>query len=549
MWSTNRAMFRHLRLMQGFTRGLSTSGNSSRTGNWVIGSSHLLKAFAITSGAAAAAWYVSMHRTTYPAACEASISPGEFVEGLKEISLEEVQKHKSKADGGIWVTYKGGVYDITEFIENHPGGQAKILLAAGGPLEPFWSLYAQHQEEFVYSILEELRIGNLKASDKETLAQKNESDPYANDPARSPLLTVRGHKPFNAEPPLELLDSEITPNDLFYVRNHLPVPKIEGKDYKLEIVHRDGRTSELTLADLENKFKPHDVTATIMCAGNRRNEMDSIKKVKGGYWDAGAISTARWTGALLSDVLEELGITEEGVEHIQFEGLDKDSTTQTIYGASIPADIAMDKKCEVLLAYKMNDEPIPADHGYPIRAVVPGVVGARNVKWVGKIVASDKESDSHWQQNDYKGFNSSIDWHNVDFSAAPAIQELPVISAICSARIEGDEVVAQGYAYSGGGRGIIRVDVTADNGNSWEVAELSPADPNQKRNRVYGWTLWSATLKLPECGKTVEDGCLVVRSRAVDSQYNLQPENCDKIWNLRGVLSNSWHEKKLVLDN
>mmetsp|Transcript_29351 Transcript_29351/g.113699 ORF Transcript_29351/g.113699 Transcript_29351/m.113699 type:complete len:550 (-) Transcript_29351:714-2363(-) len=549
MWSANRAMFRQLRLTQAFTRGLSTSGNSSRAGSKVVGSSHLLKAFAVASGAATAAWYVSMHRTADPAACEASINPGEFVEGLKEISLEEVQKHKSKADGGIWVTYKGGVYDITEFIENHPGGESKILLAAGGSLEPFWSLYAQHQEEFVYSILEELRVGNLKASDKETLAQKDESDPYANDPARSPLLTVRSHKPFNAEPPLELLDSEITPNDLFYVRNHLPVPKIEAKDYKLEIVHRDGRTSELTLDDLENKFKPHDVTATIMCAGNRRNEMDSIKKVKGGYWDAGAISTARWTGALLSEVLEKLGITEEGVEHIHFEGLDKDSTTQTIYGASIPADIAMDKKSEVLLAYKMNDEPIPADHGYPIRAVVPGIVGARNVKWVGKIIASDKESDSHWQQNDYKGFNSSIDWHNVDFTTAPAIQELPVISAICSARVEGDEVVAQGYAYSGGGRGIIRVDVTADNGGSWEVAELSPADPNQKRNRVYGWTLWSATLKLPECKKTMEDGCLVLRSRAVDSQYNLQPENCDKIWNLRGVLSNSWHKKTIDVDN
>eukprot|EP00189_Rhodosorus_marinus_P013086 CAMPEP_0184738324 /NCGR_PEP_ID=MMETSP0315-20130426/1003_1 /TAXON_ID=101924 /ORGANISM="Rhodosorus marinus, Strain UTEX LB 2760" /LENGTH=549 /DNA_ID=CAMNT_0027205989 /DNA_START=781 /DNA_END=2430 /DNA_ORIENTATION=- len=549
MWLANRAMLRHLRLVQGFTRGLSTSSTSSRTTSRVIGSLHLLKAFAMTSGAAAAAWYVSMHRTTTPAACEASISPGEFVKGLKEISLEEVQKHKSKSDGGIWVTYKGGVYDITEFIENHPGGESKILLAAGGPLEPFWSLYAQHQEEFVYSLLEEMRIGNLKASDKETLAQQDESDPYANDPARSPLLTVRSHKPFNAEPPLELLDSEITPNDLFYVRNHLPVPKVDAKDYKLEIVHRDGRSSALTLDDLKRKFKPHEVTATIMCAGNRRNEMNSIKTVKGGYWDAGAISTARWTGALLSEVLEELGITEEGVEHIQFEGLDKDSTTQTIYGASIPADIAMDKKNEVLLAYKMNDEPIPADHGYPIRAVAPGIVGARNVKWVGKIIASDKESDSHWQQNDYKGFNSSVDWHNVDFSTAPAIQELPVISAICSARVEEDEVVVQGYAYSGGGRGIIRVDVTADNGSSWEIAELSPADPKQKRNRVYGWTLWSATLKLPECKKTLEDGCLVLRSRAVDSQYNLQPENCEKIWNLRGVLSNSWHKKKVVWDN
>lgn len=99
----------------------------------------------------------------------------------------------------------------------------------------------------------------------------------------------------------------------------------------------------------------------------------------------------------------------------------------------------------------MNGEPIPPDHGFPVRVIVPGVVGARNVKWVGKdtngyfttshrfmicmfvgkIVVSNKESDSHWQQNDYKGFSPSTDWDTVDFTKSPAIQELPVTSAIC----------------------------------------------------------------------------------------------------------------------
>jgi len=127
------------------------------------------------------------------------------------------------------------------------------------------------------------------------------------------------------------------------------------------------------------------------------------------------------------------------------------------YGASIPIEKAMDPKGDVLLAFEMNGQILNKDHGYPVRVIVPGVTGARNVKWLGnvflpfinclkintyvkgKIVVSPKESDSHWQQNDYKGFSPSTDWDTVDFSSAPAIQELPVISAICDP-LEGDSV-------------------------------------------------------------------------------------------------------------
>lgn len=106
-------------------------------------------------------------------------------------------------------------------------------------------------------------------------------------------------------------------------------------------------------------------------------------------------------------------------------------TTGNPYGASISFSKAIDPKSDVLLAYEMNGKTLSRDHGFPIRVVVPGVVGARNVKWLGKIVVSQQESQSHWQQKDYKGFSPSCDWEKVDFSKSPAIQELPVISAIC----------------------------------------------------------------------------------------------------------------------
>ena len=105
--------------------------------------------------------------------------------------------------------------------------------------------------------------------------------------------------------------------------------------------------------------------------------------------------------------------------------------TGSVYGASIPIELARRLKRDIILAYEMNGEPITRDHGYPVRIILPGIVGARQVKWLNKITLSNKESDCHWQQRDYKGFHASIDWDNVDFSTVPAIQELPVQSAIC----------------------------------------------------------------------------------------------------------------------
>lgn len=92
----------------------------------------------------------------------------------------------------------------------------------------------------------------------------------------------------------------------------------------------------------------------------------------------------------------------------------------------------MDPRCDVIIAYEMNGEKIPRDHGYPIRVIVPGVVGARCVKWLSKIILSNEESLSQFQRGDYKGFSPSTNWNNVDFTKSPSMQEMPVISAICT---------------------------------------------------------------------------------------------------------------------
>lgn len=133
-----------------------------------------------------------------------------------------------------------------------------------------------------------------------------------------------------------------------------------------------------------------------------------VKKVKGLEWGPCAIGNATWSGARLIDVLHHLGMDTDDprIEHVVFDGLDLDPTGNP-YGASVPAHKALNPKADVILAYEMNGEPLPRDHGFPIRAIVPGVVGARNVKWLGSIRLSAEESSSFWQQNDYKGGTGS----------------------------------------------------------------------------------------------------------------------------------------------
>jgi len=468
---------------------------------------------------------------------------GKYLPGLPEYTREEVSKHNTE-ETRIWVIFRSGVYDITDFISAHPG-QDKILLASGSSVEPFWAMYSQHYHSTVVSILEEYRIGNLHPNEKIIPPESNNL--YNFECERHPLLLIRSKKPFNAEVPPEILvENMVTPNGLFFVRNHLPVPSIDVKNYVLEITGETLKQPiKLTLEDLKTKFKKETIMATIQCAGNRRNDMSGIKEVKGGFWDTGAISNANWSGARLRDILIYAGVdpNDPRIEHIQMVGLDKDF--EKSYGASIPIEDAMDPRRDVLVAYEMNGEDIPLDHGFPLRSIVPGVVGARNVKWLHQIQASKEESPSHWQRKDYKGFSPNVDWNNVDWDSAPSIQEYPVQSAICTPK-NGDkiahgisEIPVKGYAWSGGGRGIIRVDVTIDGGNTWFTANLDK--PDQKRNRVWAWTLWRVNIPIPKDYQ----GNLEIACRAVDSSYNTQPESAKSIWNLRGVLSNSWHHVKL----
>lgn len=476
---------------------------------------------------------------------------GKKREGLPLISYQEVSKHNCK-ETGIWVTFKEGVYDVTEFISQHPGGDL-LLVAAGKAIDPFWTVYTIHNSVETHELLEEMRIGNFDLTTAPKEAEVPVGDQWKDEPKiRHPALKHNQERPFNAEPPGAILTAQFnTPNDLFYVRNHFPVPKIDVDCYMLEITGKDMGTMRLSLEDLKSKFPQHTISATIQCAGNRRSQMSAIKQVRGLMWDNASIGNATWTGVLLRDVLKYAGLTEtscDNVKHVQFEGLDKD-ISGSCYGASIPVQTAMNAGGDVLLAYKMNGDDLPLDHGYPLRVVVPGTVGARNVKWLSRIVLSDVESSSLWQQKDYKLFPPSIDISTVDYSSSTPIQEMPVQSAICSP-IPGSSVKAsdgfvtvKGYAWSGGGRGISRVHVSVNGGSQWHSAELETA--NQEYNKKWAWTLWEVSVPIPD-GHT---GLLDICCKATDSACNQQPDSVGPIWNFRGLSNNAWHHVQIKITN
>ena len=480
------------------------------------------------------------------------LTAGEWKDGLPLYSFDEVKKHDS-SETGVWVIYNKGVYDITGFISKHPGGEL-LLVGAGRSIDSYWKIYSVHHSPETHALLESMRIGNYDGSSTPE-EEKGEDDgelddQWSNEPqSRHPALLRNQEKPFNAEPPPAILTGDFhTPNDLFYVRNHLPVPpRVNPKEYRLEIAKEAGIGEgidpiELSLDEIK-AFPVTSISAVVQCGGNRRYSMASYKPVRGLSWKGGAIGNARWTGVRLCDILKHAGVCGEdygGIKHVQFEGLDADAMG-SCYSASIPIETAMDPNRDVLLVFQMNGEDIPIDHGYPLRVLVPGTVGARSVKWVSRIVLSTEESPSIWQRRDYKLFPSNVDISNVDYESSEAMQDMPVQSAIClpipgsTVDTSSGFVTLRGYAWSGGGRGISRVDVSINGGKDWSVAKLH-SDQSQKPNRVWAWSLWEATVPV-----SAGTGQLDIVCKAMDSSCNMQPENIESIWNFRGLANNAWH--------
>lgn len=470
---------------------------------------------------------------------------------------DEITKRDGKK-GDTWVTYEDRVYDITDFINAHPGGAQKIKLAAGASVEPFWRIYKQHLDPAVHidDVLGPMRVGTLHAKDfaAETSATKarKEDDPYKDEPERHPALKVHTAEPCNAEAPAAMLgDPYITPAELWYVRNHHPVPLNEGDAHTVSLNTDGGAEISLTVADLKKNYAKTSVTATMQCSGNRRGHMNAYGATSGTAWGSGAASTAVWGGVPLRNVVADVLFAQKaspldsakslGALHVIFEAKDD-------MQASIPIEKALSELGDCLLAYEMNGEAIPRDHGGPLRAIVPGYAGVRNVKWVRKVKVSKEEAEGAWQQGmNYKAmpahWRTKSDLKGVDFSKLPSIHELPTQCAFSSPAPgdslsnDEDSVEARGWALGSAGRQVYRVEVSADGGETWVDADLDEG-ADQPYGRAWAWTTWSADVPVP-------DGPVELVARAHDLGGGAMPRTPADVWNLRGLNNNSWPHARL----
>lgn len=351
-------------------------------------------------------------------------------------------------------------------------------------------------------------------------------------PGKHPAFIIRQREPFNGGPPLGLLcRSLITPGELFFVRNHGTIPEVDPNAYRLVVDGLARRPLRLSLDDLR-ALPAATVTATLECAGNRRDELIAVAPVPGETpWGAEAVGTAVWRGVPLREVLAAAGVAE-GARHVAFLGLDEvvRKGEQIGFGGSVPLEKALNP--EVLLAYEMNGEPLPPTHGFPLRVVVPGYIGARSVKWLSSVTLQATPSSHYFQAHAYKLFPPQECPETVNWAGGIMLGELSVNAVICQpapgAAIPAGQVLIEGYAFAGGNRCVERVDVSADGGETWVVAEL----PGE--HVPWTWRLWRARLDL-------RPGSYRLVARAWDSAANTQPENLRSVWNFKGYMNNAWH--------
>ncbi|GAA5831523.1 hypothetical protein JCM11251_004052 [Rhodosporidiobolus azoricus] len=440
--------------------------------------------------------------------------------------------------------------------------------------------------------------------------------------AADPSHDVLSSDPLNSQPPLpSLIASFITPPSLSYNRNHGPYaspPSPYSLKVSSEVPGVEVHTGDFSLDDLTGEFEKKNVIAALVCAGNRRKEMNAEKQTEGLQWGGSAIANVHVSGALLRDVLSRAGITLARLEaagqahklHLHFETTQHCKEGEEDYfSVSLPVKLALDPSRPVLLAYSQSGEPLQEAHGAPLRLIVPGVIGARSVKWLERVILRDHESDSFFQQRDYKVLppeatpETKQDW----LKQSPPLMEFPLNSEICEPpegsvlSIKEQKLAVKGYALGENGIPIARVSVTllplplhspptpppstaspsspgvpleheelhhirlsaaSLPSSAWTSAILTSSpeggDPfaatkESSGERNWGWTLWNAEVSVPEeVRRMVElsvgggEGVEVALISFAEDK-NGQRQELETPYNLRGVREASWSVVKVRL--
>jgi DMSO/TMAO reductase YedYZ molybdopterin-dependent catalytic subunit len=322
---------------------------------------------------------------------------------------------------------------------------------------------------------------------------------------------VRQASPENLESDIGAAMEFITPTEQHYVRSHFAVPQVDAATWALQVKGAVGQPLTLSLEQLRGLPKVSRVV-TIECAGNGRAYLNPA--VPGVQWERGAVSTAEWTGVRLTDVLAKAGVATDATRLV-FEGVDKGEVRNTplpagaiTFNRSLTLDEA--KARDVVIAYAINGQPLPAVHGAPARLIVPGCYGMASVKWLSSIEAIKGDAGSYWETTDYAYWDRS--------SGRPLrrpLMGMHVKSIIARPSANGQvargattEIV--GAAWSDGV--VTRVEVSTDGGSTWRDAEFT--DPQS----AVTWRRWRHRWQVPASGSDA-----VLMSRATDAKGRTQP--------------------------
>jgi len=450
-------------------------------------------------------------------------------------SADELAANDGTDGRPLWISFRGAVHDVTAFAKEHPGGKF-IEMAAGGDVETFWRYWHYHfHSPKVQDALQRTRIGLLAPTDR---TDADAEDPYHADPPRGPAHVSYIARPYNSETDRKVLSaSYITPTDALYVRNHAPVPPIaDAASHRVAFVDGEHEVS-MSVPELASRFASATVTSILQCAGNRAGD-DARDSGPNGFKgtpfegiDCGMVGNVQWSGVRLAELLPAMfprlrNLTGDNL-HIIFEGADG-------YESSTPAKMVLGDGADCLLATHMNGDALAADHGFPCRALLPGIAGARSVKWLTAIRLSETPSAAPWNAAYYRQSDDA------------EVQALPLQSIILQpaprervAAAADGTVAVQGVAYPGaGGAAIKGVEVSADDGKSWHAATLLRDEVlKDDATAPHHWLRWTARLPLGAGG-----GALCCRASDADGQT--QPRVSTKH---KGYLYNGWSRVEVTV--
>jgi DMSO/TMAO reductase YedYZ molybdopterin-dependent catalytic subunit len=342
-------------------------------------------------------------------------------------------------------------------------------------------------------------------------------------------MILRSFRFVDLETPVEYFNSWLTPVPHFFVRNHMHEPsELNADDWRLTIGGEVENPATLKLAEL-SKLETHAVVNTLECAGNGRSLQRP--QVPGVQWGKGAVSTARFSGPRLRDVLQHAGVKPSG-KHVMFRGLDEVPGKVPPFIRSIPIEKALDS--DTLVATHMNGAALTKHHGFPARALVPGWIGAASCKWLTEIKVLENEFVGNFMSPAYRFPNQPGKPGDAvkpeDTHPLTALSVKSVISGPGDGtNVKAGKVAVHGAAWAGEAD-VVKVEVSTDGGSTWSSAKLG-----HEQSR-YAWRLWTYEWK-------AKGGDYTVLSRATDSQGRTQP--AAPVWNPSGYLYNAVDQVKV----